>query len=403
MSRTETVVLRNPGYDAQLVRTLAAATVAAADLGEAIATARRLAKPDPAGWHEQWSATADTARADAERAQATGGRVSARHAYLRASEYHRQAYYFLRSNLDDPRLQASFAAHVATFDAAVALMDVVAERVAIPYDGTTLVGYFFAPEDSGAARPTLLFPCGYDSTAPSGWIQVPDALARGYNALVFEGPGQGEALFRQRLYFRPDYEHVLSQVVDWVVARDDVDAARLGLVGRSFAGYLAPRGATAEHRLAALVCDPAQPDMGRRLPPPAVARVVGPVLGAVTRLSADRAEFFGSRAAAHGVTGVSAYFAELRRYTMLDRAAGVGCPTLLVEAENDPVGGGAALLAAAMTAPTTVVELSAARGAGGHCAGLGQLLWAQAVYSWLDDILLRAETAPRPIATTNPA
>ena len=61
MSRSKIVVLRNPGYDAQLVRTLAAAQVAGADLGEAIATARRLAKPDPASWHEQWSTTADTA------------------------------------------------------------------------------------------------------------------------------------------------------------------------------------------------------------------------------------------------------------------------------------------------------------------------------------------------------
>lgn len=403
MARTQTVVLPNPGYDAQLVRTLTAATVAAADLGEAVATARRLAKPDPASWHEQWSTTAGTARSDADAARATGDRVGARHAYLRASEYHRQAYYFLRSTLDDPRLQASFAAHVEAFDAAVALMDVVAERVAIPYDGTSVVGYFFAPDDSGATRPTLLFPCGYDSTAPSGWVQVPDALARGYNALVFEGPGQGEALYRQRLYFRPDYEHVLSQVVDWVVGRGDVDAARLGLVGRSFAGYLAARGATAEHRIAALVCDPAQPDLGRRLPPPSVARVVGPVLGAATRLSADRAEFFGSRAAAHGVSGVSAYLAEVRRYTMLDRAADIRCPTLLVEAENDPVGGGAALLAPAMTAPTTVVELSAARGAGGHCAGLGQFLWAQAVYGWLDGILLRADAAARPVPAAEPA
>jgi hypothetical protein len=176
------VVLRNPGYDAQLVRTLAAAQVAGADLGEAIATARRLAKPDPTSWHEQWSTTADTARDDAEAARAAGDRVSARHAYLRASEYHRQAYYFLRRTLDDPLLRASYAAHVATFDAAVALMDVAAERVLIPYDGTAVVGYFCAPDDSGAPRPTLLFPCGYDSTAPSGYVQVPDALARGYNA-----------------------------------------------------------------------------------------------------------------------------------------------------------------------------------------------------------------------------
>jgi Flp pilus assembly protein TadD len=68
VSRSKTVVLRNPGYDAQFVRTLAAAQVAGADLGEAIATARRLTKPDPTSWHEQWSTTAATARDDADAA-----------------------------------------------------------------------------------------------------------------------------------------------------------------------------------------------------------------------------------------------------------------------------------------------------------------------------------------------
>ena len=175
-------------------------------------------------------------------------------------------------------------------------------------------------------------------------MQVPDALARGYNVLLFEGPGQGEALYHQRLYFRPDFEHVLAQVVDWAVARPDVRADRIGLVGRSFGGYLAPRGATAEHRIAALVCDPAQPDMGLKVPGGLIGRIAGRVVGAEARISARRREFFHARMAAHGLDSIDAYLAELRRFTMIEQAGQISCPTLIIESQNDFAGGGGRLL-----------------------------------------------------------
>ena len=364
--------------------------VDAADLGEAWATARRLGSPSGDSWHTAWSTTAAAARSAANSARAAGSRVSARKAYLRASEYYRQAYYFIRTHIDDPRLVAAYQAHVETFIAATELMNHPAEKVRIPYEGTTLSGYFFAPDASGVARPTLLFPCGYNSTAESGWTNIPDALERGYNALSFEGPGQGEALFTQHLYFRSDYEKVLTPIVDWVLTRPEVDPSRVGLIGRSFAGYLAPRGAAFEHRLAALVCDPAQPDMGARLPDGFVGKVAGPVVEVQMRLSGGRAEFFGARMASHGLHSIDDYFAELRRFNMLPDAAGITCPTFIVESENDFAGGSGQELRDAMTAPAEVVHLTAAQGADGHCAGLGQEVWAETVYAWLDRTLARS-------------
>jgi dienelactone hydrolase len=38
-------------------------------------------------------------------------------------------------------------------------------------------------------------------------------------------------------------------VVDYLLSRPDVDPERIALIGLSFGGYLAPRAATAEHRL----------------------------------------------------------------------------------------------------------------------------------------------------------
>ena len=160
-------------------------------------------------------------------------------------------------------------------------------------------------------------------------------MQRGYNAFIFEGPGQGEALYEQGLFFRREFEYVLTPAIDWLIQRPDVDPDNLILVGRSFAGYLAPRAATAEHRIAALVCDPAQPDLAARLPGGWASRLVGPIAALQMRVSRNRAEFFGARMAAHGISQVTDYIDEMRRYTMLDMASQITCPTLVIECEGD--------------------------------------------------------------------
>lgn len=381
------VFYREADYDGQFVRSLNAVYAGSADLGEVFATARRVGPPEAGRWYAAWTATAERAAAAADRALADGRRVTARGAYLRASEYARQAFYFIRGELDDARLRSAYTAHVAAFVAAAALMEESVVEVRIPYDETTLKGYFGSVDRSGRARSTLLVPCGYDSTAEAGWLNVPDALARGYNVLLFEGPGQGQALYDQRLFFRPDFEHVLGQVIDWLATRSDVRADRIGLVGRSFGGYLAPRAATVEHRIAALVCDPAQPDMGLKIPGGLVGRMAGRAVGSEMRISARRREFFHARMAAHGVDTLEAYFAELRRFTMIGQAAGIRCPTLIIESQNDFAGGGGKLLFDALTCPKQLLELTNEQGIDGHCGGLAQQVWADTVYGWLDRVL----------------
>ena len=98
---------------------------------------------------------------------------------------------------------------------------------------------------------------GSDGPVISQWsLGGRAAIARGCNAITFDGPGEGASLHRQHLYFRADWEKVVTPVVDWLVARPEVDTDKIALQGISQGGYWAPRAAAFEHRLSALVADP---------------------------------------------------------------------------------------------------------------------------------------------------
>jgi Esterase FrsA-like len=251
--------------DGQLQRSVTHAYERGADVGEVLSVAARITPGDYESWYREWHAAAHATLAAATASRDGGHAASAAAAFLRASEYFRQAMFYLRADLDDPRLKDVYAQLRAAFREAARLLPVRIEAVRIRYETTTLNGYLMAADDSDLPRRTVLFPVGYDAPAEDSYLYAAPALRRGYTVLAFEGPGQGGVLYEQRLFRRPDFEHVLAPVVDFAITRPEVDAERLVLFGRSFAGYLAPRGATSEHRLAALVCDPGQVDLGAKV------------------------------------------------------------------------------------------------------------------------------------------
>ena len=128
--------------------------------------------------------------------------------------------------------------------------------------------------------------------------------------------------------------------------------------------------------------------MGARIPGGLTGEIAAPVVNAQMRMSADRAEFFGARMAAHGLDRIDKYFTELRRFNMLPLAPQITCPTLVIEAEHDFAGGGGQTLINALAAPSQLVRLTEQQGADGHCGGLGQEIWSEIVYGWLRNTLL---------------
>ncbi|MFJ8471279.1 alpha/beta hydrolase family protein [Kitasatospora sp. NPDC094011] len=372
-----------------------------ADLGEVLTTLRAIPEGDEDAWLRQWRRTAQRVHAIGTDALTAGHRVSAREALLRASNYYRTAEFYRRDDpADDPEAKALSAASRETFATAAGLLDTPVEAVRIPYQDTTLPGYLFLVDDSGLPRPTLVFTSGFDSTLEEAWFVVgAAALRRGYNVLAYDGPGQGAALREQGLFFRPDWEAVVTPVVDYALTRPEIDPDRIALVGYSLGGYLTARAAAHEHRLAALVLDDGlydYHDAHTRMMPPFLREwieagrddLAEPVLALLMQVSTQLRWALRNGVWAFGAASASDYIRRTVDYTLEGVAGLIECPTLILDAEDDQFfHGQPQLVEAALTCPRTLVTLPEAEGAGEHCHMGAMARFQQVAFDWLDDTL----------------
>jgi len=179
-------------FDGQLLRALSYTAYEGADIGECFETASRIKEGDRDSWYEAWTKTAERMKADAKESIKGGHTDSARRAYLRASNYYRAAEFYVRDDPQDPRSLQGWQSSHDCFAEAAHLFDPPFEAVEIPYEGTTLPGYFFRVDDSGERRPTVITMSGMDGYLEECYWSIAAAgLERGYNLLAFDGPAKG--------------------------------------------------------------------------------------------------------------------------------------------------------------------------------------------------------------------
>jgi dienelactone hydrolase len=391
------LVFEDQTFSFELLRTLGYAPYGGADIGECLVTASHIREGDFESWHEQWSKTARRVHALADSALQQGKRVSAREAYLRASNYYRTAEFFLHGNPHDPRLLAAWGNSRTTFRQAVKLMDTLVEEVLIPYEGTRLPGYYYRPDDSHKPRPTLLVHGGYDSTGEELYFMIAAAaIQRGYTCLTFEGPGQGALIREQHLPFRPDWEKVVTPVVDSLLRRPEVDPARIALMGISLGGYLAPRAAAFEHRLAALIANDGLYSYHFSEKARAVTRVAalfGRALAQYTLKQVMQRQTGIRWAIENGmftfqVGSIWDLIEATESWSLEGVAHMITCPTLVCEAEGDHFfAGQPKMLYEALTCPKILMRFTADDGAEEHCQFGALLLSNHRMFEWLDTTL----------------
>jgi hypothetical protein len=132
------IAFRNRLFDGQFLRTIGHGTYGGAELGECLATAGRVIDGDRESWHSAWMSLADRTFAAAESSAAHGHRESARCAFLRASNYYRNAFVF---HLEAPLpalVRDAYRRQREAFRRAAAEMIRSPEPMAIPFEDMTL-------------------------------------------------------------------------------------------------------------------------------------------------------------------------------------------------------------------------------------------------------------------------
>lgn len=392
---------KSPLFDFQLLRALHHARYGGPDIGECLAICLRIREGNREDWFSEWTAAGERWQSIAEDFLVQKNPASARRMFLRAFECHRSAAYFLLANPGDPLLHSVVNKMQHCFRRAGEWMDGRMQVLTIPYEGSTLPGYYIQPENRSGPRPTLIINTGYTSFCEEAYfLGGAAALERGWNILLYDGPGQGSALIKQGLRFRPDWETVLTPVLNHAETLPGIDPKRIAVFGRSFNSLLSVRALASEPRVAAFLADPGEynkyRDVVRDFPPS--VRVAfdhgddGPMRDYLARKMQDPDTEFSwqCRMQAHGTATPIDYIHELKKYDFTAFVEGIRCPTAVSCADHDDRGTEQAKeMVDLLKCEKTYFPFYAEQGAGEHCQVGAPELCYQTFYDWLETILQR--------------
>jgi len=236
----------------ELLRVLGTSRSFGADVGEVLKAGEKVLPGNFESWYEEFNSLAKHVHASVSN---TRHRVSVRNAMFRAANYYRTADFFLHGNPADPRINETWVHQTACFDLAISLLDIPGERLELNTPEFTIPAILYRASKTDEPRPTILMCNGYDGSQEE-MLHVFGfgALERGFNVITFEGPGQPSVVRNQQLGFISEWEKVVSPIVDYCEGHNAIDSSQLTLLGYSFGGFLVPRAAAFEQRLAAVVC-----------------------------------------------------------------------------------------------------------------------------------------------------
>lgn len=264
-------------------------------------------------WPVAWSVVADGHLNLAHTRLSEGSPVTAGEAFVRASLcYH--VGQVVAGHMPDLKRKLQIQKETAFREAAPHLMP-TAERIEVPHDDYVLPGYLRVPASAGTAQPCVILVPGLDSTKEDFFSLSEMCVKRGLASFAYDGPGQGEV--RNKALLKEGYESSILSVYNEVASRPEIDAHRIGLLGRSLGGYYVLRAASLNDQIKALAVFGGCYDLGDWETMPKT--ILDGFLWTTDSLKYDEAR------------------AKMGSATLDDCIANVLCPTLIVHGKRDAI------------------------------------------------------------------
>jgi pimeloyl-ACP methyl ester carboxylesterase len=236
-----------------------------AAVGEIYNVASRIDERKSVSWIEQWSKEAERVSAHAEVLESSGHRFSAANAFLRSYTYYRTAHLATDPINYPEELEATYKELTRCYARFAELSDVRMEAIQVPLrsEGSgvaaKLHGWFFhaANVSEVGPKPTVVWLSGAESIAEDVyWWCAAEGIRRGFNVLAVDLPGDtATRIENPNVMIEGAGDRGLLSVVDYALARPDVDTDAFYVYGISMGGYRAGRLAQIDDRAAGIIAN----------------------------------------------------------------------------------------------------------------------------------------------------
>jgi alpha/beta superfamily hydrolase len=383
---------------------LSGAAYEGADIGEVLVAANEIKEGDFESFHNAFNDLANRVHDQAIAIDSKKHPLSARSSFFRSSAYYRAADAYLHGNWSDPRIMELWEKQATDYNKAIALLPQPGQRIEIRADNFIVPAIFFKTDKPGK-RPTVILGQGYDGAMEDLYhVMGKAAVERGMNVIVYEGPGQPTVRRYQDLGFVLEWERVITPIVDYILTREDVDASKIALMGYSFGGFLAPRAAAFEHRLAAVIAIDGVYNFGESIlnqfgeEPAKLVRAgekeavdtlgkqlqANPDAPTTIRWGINQGEWTFKTHSAYD------FVSKAQEYTLKGLVDKIKTPVFVGEAESDIFfEGQATKLAKELGDLGTYHMFKNVLGAGEHCQIGASVLMNQVSLDWLEDVFAR--------------
>lgn len=249
----------DPTFNFGLLIPLGEAITAGSDIGPILAAAKNIKPGDMSSFSEVFYELANRTKAEAENPENAYDPINVRDTWFSTANYFRRADFYIHGNWSNPLIYSLWDEQTAAYNKAIAALSIPGERFRIPAtEGNfTIEAIWYAASESKTTKlPTLVIGNGFDAAQEESYHNfVAPALARGWNCITYEGPGQPTVRRNQNIGFIPQWERVATPVVDYLLEEKAsvVDKDRLAIIGNSFGGYLAARATAFDPRISAAV------------------------------------------------------------------------------------------------------------------------------------------------------
>ena len=254
-------------FNFELTRILSATAYQGCDIAEFLDAVNAIKNDDAESWYAAWLKQAEKVQGLANDALESGHKEFAHGAFLRACNYFRACQYMI---FDEGRKRAMMKKSVECFEMGIPLMESLVKKVEIPFQKVGLPAYLYlpAPEKRVKGKTPIMILCnGADSTKEElHFLLAASASGQGYAVLTVDGPGQGMSLIMDKTNQRPDWEVVVTSILDFLEGHAtknpelELDIDRIAIFGATMGGYYALRGAS-DPRIKACVAVDAFYDM----------------------------------------------------------------------------------------------------------------------------------------------